>query len=306
MIVVVGGTGRLGAHLLSRLAARGEPLRVLSRRPPPPERTAALAGAEHVAGDVRDPGAVARAIAGARVVVSAMHGFGEDRGVDPRSVDLEGNRTLIDAATRAGTEQLVLLSIRDATATHPLELFRMKHAAEALLTQSRLAWTILRPGAFLELWLWFLCERLAASNEARIFGRGDNPINFISVEDVAWMVERAIFDPALRGARIDLGGPDNLSFRELVQRFCRATGATRDIKRVPRALIRTLYPPMRLFNPTVARHMKAAIVMDSADMTYDAAPLQRRFPELPWVTADRAINRDYLDPEKYRARQERW
>lgn len=289
MILVAGGTGRLGARLVPRLVARGERVRVLARRTPDP--AAAVAGVEYVAGDVRDRDAVARAMTDVRAVVSAMHGFGVDPSVDPASVDGDGNRNLVAAAERAGAREIVLLSVRDAGADHPLELFRMKAAAEDLVRQSSLAWTILRPGAFLELWLWFLCARLP--DKAVIFGRGDNPINFISVDDVACMVERALADPSLRGQALDLGGPDNVSYRELVQTFCRVTGAPRSVRAVPRTVLRLMRHPMRLVKPVIARHMHAALVMDTGDMTFDAQPLKRRFPELPFVSVADAVARDH-------------
>jgi NADH dehydrogenase len=167
----------------------------------------------------------------------------------------------------------------------------MKAAAEELVRAGGPAWTILRPGAFLELWLWFLCARLP--DKAVVFGRGDNPINQVSVEDVAWMVDRALCDPVLRGQTIDMGGPDNVSHRQLVHTFCRVTGATRPVRSVPRAVLRLMRHPMRAFNPVIARHMHSALWMDTDDMTFDAQPLKQRFPELPFVTTEQAITRDY-------------
>ena len=60
MIVVAGGTGRLGRLVVERLRGSGEEIRTMSRSD----------------GDVRDPGAADRAIAGARVVISAISAFG--------------------------------------------------------------------------------------------------------------------------------------------------------------------------------------------------------------------------------------
>ena len=130
MIVVAGGTGRLGTLVVRRLAGRGLSIRVLTRDS---ARAEHLAGShvEVVNGDVRDRGAVAAACEGATVVVSAVHGFIGPRGISPATVDRDGNAHLIDAAKGVGAD-FVLMSVLGATADSPMELFRMKHAAERL------------------------------------------------------------------------------------------------------------------------------------------------------------------------------
>ena len=97
MIAIAGGSGRLGTILVDRFAARGENVRILSRAPHPAR--AILLGVETVAWDARRPADAERALAGARVVVSAMSAFGM-KGVTPRQVDLDGNANLIAACER--------------------------------------------------------------------------------------------------------------------------------------------------------------------------------------------------------------
>ena len=48
-----------------------------------------------------------------------------------------------------------------------------------------------------------------------VFGRGDNPVNFVAVKDVADAVVRAAVDPALRGNVIEVGGPSDLTLNQL-------------------------------------------------------------------------------------------
>ena len=210
MILVAGGSGVLGTRLHALLAARGLDVRILSRDP---DKARSHVGdrVQVVAGDVRNPTAVAHAVEGARTVVSAITGFGLARDVSPRSVDWEGNANLIRAAKAAGVEHFVLLSICQAAPDHPIELFRMKHRAEEELRASGLAWTIIRPTAYMETWLGILGAPLVESGSTRIFGRGANPINFVSADDVARFVDLAVADHAMRGATIEVGGPDRKS-----------------------------------------------------------------------------------------------
>jgi uncharacterized protein YbjT (DUF2867 family) len=281
MILVVGGTGYLGAETVRRLLARGERVRVLARNP-----EKAPSAAERAQGDVRDAAAVARAMVGVRVVVSAAHGFA----ADPRGIDGEGNANLIAAAKAANVEHFVLVSVRGASADHAIELFRMKHLAEEKLTASGLAWTILKPTAFMETWLTLLAAPLAAKGKTTIFGRGTNPINFVSAHDVAHLVEIAVTDPTLRGRSIDIGGPENMTFEQLVETFEKVTGASGKKAHVPLPMMRVMAVLMRAFNPSLARQIRAGVVLDSDDMTFDA-------PQIPGVhptTLADVVRRDFV------------
>ena len=112
MILVAGGTSTLGTQVVRLLTGRGRPVRVLTRDP---ARAAQLLGTvETLTGDVRDPATVAAAVRGCTTVVSAVHGFAGPGRPSPESVDRDGNRTLIQAATAAGAEHMVLVSMLDA------------------------------------------------------------------------------------------------------------------------------------------------------------------------------------------------
>jgi len=292
VILVAGGTGRLGRIVVERLLAAGEKVRVLSRRPVEEGKTPSMAAPEVMVGDVRDRQAVARAVAGARVVISAVSAFGM-KGVTPREVDLEGNLNLIAAAEAAGVERFVLVSVRGASAGHPMELARMKYGAEQRLTQSRLGWAILRPSTFTETFQQILCAPLLAKGRTVVFGAASNPVNFVSVEDVARFVELAALTDQLRGAITDLGGPQNLTLVQLVETFAAALGVGSAIRHIPRAMLRLLSVLARPFNRTFARMARAGLLMDTTDMAFDATELARRFPHIHLTTASEAALRDY-------------
>jgi uncharacterized protein YbjT (DUF2867 family) len=156
-------------------------------------------------GDVRSPAALERAMSGVTTVISAISAFGRGAG-STRTVDWEGNRNLIRVAEAAGVEHFILISVHGAALDHPIELFRMKYLAEQLLTASTLSWTILRPTANFETWANLLGEPLLETGKTMVFGRGENPINFVSVRDVARFVQLAVVDPTLRGS--DAGPTD--------------------------------------------------------------------------------------------------
>jgi NADH dehydrogenase len=134
-----------------------------------------------------------------------------------------------------------------------MELFCAKHAAEQYLIASDIGWTIVRATAFLELWEEIMSKSI-------VFGRGENPINFVSVNDVAAAVERAVLDIGSRGQIIEIGGPENLSLNQLAARLRETRGSSQKVRHIPLPILRVAAP--------FSRQARAAIAMDTIDMTF--------------------------------------
>ena len=211
MILVAGGTGRLGRLVVAGLTALGEPVRILTRDV---STAVALRGplVDVVRGDVRDPATLPPAMAGARTVVSAIQGFAGPGGVTPETVDRDGNANLVAAAKAEGSD-MVLVSVVGASAGSAMALFRMKAAAEDNLVGSGVPWTIVRASGFLELYLDLMRRTAGKTGRPLVFGRGQNPINFARVSDVADAVVRAAADPVRnhRSGTNDGSGPGHRS-----------------------------------------------------------------------------------------------
>ena len=278
MILVAGGTGRLGRLVATRLSGEGRSVRVLTRDPSA-ARDLTDSGVELMTGDVRDPSSLAPALSGVRIIVSAVQGLAGPGGVTPASVDRDGNRDLVDAAASAAQPaDVILISTVGASPDHPMELFRMKWAAEEHLRASGLRWTIVRSNAFADTWIELLRQTAGTSGRPRVFGRGDNPINFVWVQDVADAVVRATVDPELRGQVIEVGGPDNLTLNELARLVQRSMGSSGALQHVPRQGLRAMGMIARPLNPTLARLARASLVMDTCDLTFDDEVSGREYP----------------------------
>jgi uncharacterized protein YbjT (DUF2867 family) len=289
VILIAGGTGRLGTLVVRRLIEQDLDVRVLTR-----DRTrgAHLASdhVELVTGDVRDRRSLDRATAGVDIVVSAVHGFVGRRGSSPATIDRDGNANLIDA-TRAAGADFVLMSTVGAAAESPMELFRMKHAAEQHAAASGVRTTVVRATAFLELWIELLEHTASRSGRPLVFGDGDNPINFVSVSDVAAVVELAITDPTTRGQTLEIGGPDNLTFNDLAHAVQTAAGRTRAARHVPRPMLHLAAGTVGRVKPEVGRQTRAALVMDRLDLTFDTTPIHHNHPNLPTTSLADVIAR---------------
>ena len=128
-----------------------------------------------------------------------------------------------------------------------------------------------------------------------MFGRGRNPINWVSASDVARFVETAIVDPALRGQTLAVGGPENLSVTEFLDVFRSETASNGKVGHVPLAGMRVGAMVMKLMDPSMARTIQGAIVMDTRPQSFNATETRRRFPSVPVTTLAEVVRRDFAD-----------
>jgi NADH dehydrogenase len=284
MILVTGGTGRLGTLVVTGLAARGLDVRVFTRDAARAERLTGIATSV-VVGDVRNRASIDAAMRDVTTVVSAVHGFVGPGRVTPDSVDRHGNANLIDAAVTVGAD-VVLMSTVGAASDSPFELFRAKHDAEQHLRASSVPWTIVRATAFVELWAEIMAKPI-------VFGRGDNPINFVSVRDVAAVVERAVVEVPLRGQILEVGGPRNLTFNELAALLAEVRGRDTKVWHVPRPVLRAMAP--------LVRPVRAALAMDTTDMSFDASAHRSSLDGIPITDLRTALQMAANGPQPDRA-----
>lgn len=240
MTLIVGATGMLGGEICRLLAERERAVRALVRTTSNPEKVARLQalGAEIVRGDLKDRSSLEAACRGVRAVVttaSSTHSRHEGDSIE--TVDRQGQLDLIDAAERAGAGRFVLISFPESEPDFPLQA--AKRAVETRLRSSRLAYTILHPTFFTEVWLSPALGFDPANGTAQIYGSGQNKISWISFQDVARFAVEALDNPAATNATIELGGPDALSPLEVVRLAEQTLGKTMAVQHVPEEALRT-------------------------------------------------------------------
>jgi NADH dehydrogenase len=278
VILIAGGTGRLGSAVTKLLHERGLPVRVLSRGLAHPAGMS-IADVEVIQADVRDPSSLLAPMEGVDIVLSAVQGFVGPGRVTPQSVDRDGNIHLIEAAERAGAE-IVMVSVVGASPDGPMAIMRAKYAAEQRLRSSSAAWTILRADAYAETWVEVLEQTAGKSNRPLVFGRADNPLSWVSVRDVAALVERAVVDGTLRGRTLEISGPESVTLTRLAEMVMAHRGWTGKPRRVPRPMLYAMANTVGRLRPQLGRQARAALAMDDLPRT-SAGALRSEFPDLP-------------------------
>lgn len=214
-IVVIGGSGLIGAKLVRLLQQKGHEVIAASRS----------TGVNAVTGEGLD-----KALAGAQVVVDVANAPSwEDKAV-LEFFETSG-RNLAAAETAAGVGHHAALSVVGTERLLTSGYFRAKLAQENLIRASGIPYTIVRATQFFE----FVGGIAQAATEGQIVRLPSALMQPIAAEDVAaFMAEVALAEP-LNGT-VELAGPDPIRQDDLVRQFLKATGDKRTVTTDPKAL----------------------------------------------------------------------
>jgi uncharacterized protein YbjT (DUF2867 family) len=291
MILVAGGTGVLGGAVVERLLDGGRAVRILTRDPSRASRWVQR-GAEAVQGDLRDRTSLARACAGTTHVFTTANAFMGRGEQSVAAVDEQGNRNLVDAARCAGVRQFVFTSALLPPAYRSIDFFAAKFATEAYLQRSGLTWTILRPTAFMDTWADIVGRPLVTTGKTMIFGKGDQPINFVAVDNVAEVAVMTLDNPDASNAVVEIVGPENLTLNEVADVFERVTGTRGKRTYMPGWVLRVMSGVARPFNPVFARQVAAGAVMGQTTTAADPTPMLARYP-VALITLEEWVRRRF-------------
>ena len=207
-ILVTGGTGLLGSHVLPRLQTAGRAVRVLSRTP-----HVDADGTTYMVGDLASDTGLDAALAGVHTV---LHLAGGPKG------DAEATANLVRAAARAGVQQLVYISVIGAERV-PLGWFQSKAGAEQVIMASGIPWTILRAAQFHDL-VFKVVQKMGALPVVPT--PGGLRFQPVDVDEVAArLVQLTLAAPA--GLVPDMPGPTVYGMREMISAYLAARGKRR-------------------------------------------------------------------------------
>lgn len=296
-VLVAGATGLLGGVVARKLLASGVPVRALGRNRDKLELFAA-AGAEISVTDLLDAAAVARACEGVGQIFSTANNVMGSGNTSPMRVDVPAYRNLCAAAKAAGVRRIVHCSARDIGPDSPVDYFRVKHQVDEVIRASGLPYVLIRPVAFMDIWIdAILAEGIRKNGTAMLFGDGTRRSSYIAVDDVAEFAVRIFAREDMRNEEIDVGGPSQVSYLELVSLLEQSMGVTAKRKHVPAFMLHYAPLVVRPFNELAARMMR---------LGYFATVRDRVFPD--WnVAAERfgVVPRtvEQFLSERYRATQ---
>lgn len=239
IVTIFGGSGFVGRHAVRALAKDRYRIRAACRRPD-------LAGFLQPMGDVgqiqpvqanlRYPDSVRRAVEGAHVVINAVGLLASSGAQTFKAVHVDGARAAALAAREAGAKCFIHISAIGASASSPAQYAQTKAAGEAAVLEEFPGAIILRPSIVFGPEDQFF-NRFAAmarvSPVLPLIGGGRTRFQPVFVGDVAAAIVAAANGAATPGTVYELGGPEVLSFRELLERTLDYAGRKRGFLPLP-------------------------------------------------------------------------
>lgn len=240
---VFGGAGFIGRYVVQRLAARGWVVRVAGRDPGAArflQTQGAVGQIVPLGASLGDAAAVARAVAGAELVINLVGILAEKRPGDFQRVQAEGAGRAAAQAAAAGVARFVQISAIGADPASPSAYGRSKAGGEAAVLAAFPTATILRPSIVFGPEDQFFNRFAALAGVLPVMPvvRGDTRFQPVYVGDVADAVLAAAERDDVAGKTFELGGPRVLSFRELLRYVLDATGRRKPLVDLPEWLVR--------------------------------------------------------------------
>ena len=230
-VLMLGGTGFVGRHVVAKLAAAGHEVVVLTRKRDRGRPLFLLPTVQVREGDARDRATLARLLRGVDVAINLVGILHARRADSFERVHVALVRTCIEACREAGVQRIVHMSAQGASTNAASAYLRSKAQGEALVEGSGLAWTIFRPSVIFGSGDTFLnlFATLAATFPVIPLAAAEARFQPVYVGDVAACFARAVVDDATIGRRYALCGPTAYTLRDLVRYVADTSGHPRPI-----------------------------------------------------------------------------
>ncbi len=291
MILVTGGTGFVGSHVVHALRAEERPVRVLARRPDKHGRVRDW-GCELVQGDVTDADSLRRAVAGCEAVIHlvALPPFSSATAIERTMT--QGTRDLVAAAEDAGVGRFVLMSALGASeeTVDVSPYYAAKVAMEEAVASAAFEHVAFRPSFIFGRDGGILAQQIRIarlSPVTPILSR--HRMQPIWVDDVAAFFAGAISREKAPNRTFDLAGPDRVTWGELHERIRKILGKRRLTVAMPAGLLKagatvgSVLPPFRGAPDAIS-------MLDHGDNVGDPEPASETFGIRP-IGLDEQIRR---------------
>lgn len=259
LVTVFGGSGFLGTHLVQLLARRGYRVRVAVRRPDLAGRAKMLGNVGQIVpiqANLRNPASVARAVAGADIVINLV-GVGFEKAKQSfDAVNSEGAANVARAAQAAGAKALVHVSALGVdTAAGVSNYARSKLEGEAAVLQAYPQAVILRPSLMFGQGDGYfnLMGTLARLFPIMPLIGGQSRFQPVYVGDVAEAIAKAADGEVKTGRIYELGGPDVETHKALLERILREAARKRPLLPLPAGIAKLFALPFAIlpFKPLI-------------------------------------------------------
>ncbi len=250
-IFLAGASGFVGARVLNDLQNTGHKVVALAHSDHSLMEIAdAYPNVTVVRGDVSRRDDMLRAVPNGTEAIVYLPGVLREfpgKSITYRAVHVEGVRNVLAAAKQVGATRWIQMSALGATTNSSTDYYTTKWEAEALVRTSGLDWTILRPSLIFDdrprhehNFVQEIVKAIRMAPFVPILGDGEFLFQPVSVDDVSHIIVRSLVKSEAIGKIHEIGGPETLSYRELVTIIAHVMGTKKPKIKIPFPLITSL------------------------------------------------------------------
>ena len=240
MIFIAGASGFVGGHLVDYLLAKGHRVKCLARSESA-KKSLSAKGAEVISGDITHPETLTNILSPEDFVVHLVGIIEERGGATFEAVHHKGTANLVAEAKYAGVKHFFYQSALGADKASWSAYLKTKAEAEEIVKQSGLSYTIFRPSLIIGPWDGFtkkLVEMLKLSPVLPIPGEGKAKFQPVYIKDWLVCIGKVIENPEAYAATYEIGGPEHLTYLDIVEKLSKAMGHNRPAFKIPMGLMR--------------------------------------------------------------------
>ena len=216
MILVTGGTGFVGSHIVKRLYREKMKTRCLVRKGSNVKRLNEL-GIELAYGDLTEKGCLKKALEGVETVIHLIGIIVERKGATFEIIHTQGTRALVNACKDAGVKRLIYISALGSRENARSRYHSTKWEAEQAIINSGMEYVILRPSIMIGERGEFITMLSGIIQKAPLIPviGAKSKVQPIYVENTADCVVRSLVEPKISQKIFEIGGPQQMTYREL-------------------------------------------------------------------------------------------
>ena len=121
-------------------------------------------------------------------------------------------------------------------------------------------------------------QPILETGKVTLFGKGENPRNFVAAADVAHFAVLMLLKPEASEDVLEIGGPENFTNMQVVGMYEELAGRKAKVSHVPLGMLRIMSPVSGPLNPGLSQIMATSIWFDTADQTFDPSVLLQQYP----------------------------
>lgn len=246
-ILVLGGTGHYGRHIVHSLLKKGESVKILSRSS---QKAKTIVGEKPVVieGDITSRQSIIEVLKGTEAIIISLSAMNRKQIRKTKLIERDSVLMVLEEAKKTGISRIVYISVYDLRENiidkFNLQQGKIKIEVEEKLKKSDFNWTVIGAPPSSEIFF-----SMIRGNTMTVPGGGPPALPTVSPVDLGEIVAQTVVRTDLARKRFRLTGPETFSFKEVAELISKVTGKNIKFRKIPLLPLRIASIVSWPFNP---------------------------------------------------------